>query len=81
MNAQNRLPLIGLLVVQLAIGYEWAMSGLTKIVRGDFPSGLAGELRDKSQGAASWYRSLLDRIVIPLAPVAADPVEGASTNA
>ena len=65
MNAQNRLPLIGLLVVQLAIGYEWAMSGLTKIVRGDFPSGLAAELRDKSQGAASWYRSILDSIVIP----------------
>jgi hypothetical protein len=65
MNAQTRLPLIGLLAIQLAIGYEWAMSGLTKLVRGDFPSGLAGELRDKSQGAASWYRSFLDSTVIP----------------
>ena len=65
MNAQTRIPLVGLLVVQLAIGYEWAMSGLTKIVRGGFPSGLAAELRDKSQGAASWYRSFLDSAVIP----------------
>jgi len=63
MNA--RLPLIGLLLVQFAIGYEWAMSGLTKIVRGGFPAGLAAELRDKSQGAASWYKSFLDGTVIP----------------
>ena len=61
----NRIPLIGLLVIQAAIGYEWAMSGLTKIVRGNFPSGLAAELRDKSQGAPSWYRSFLDGSVIP----------------
>ena len=63
MNA--RLPLIGLLLIQIAIGYEWAMSGLTKIVRGGFPAGLAGELRDKSQGAAGWYKSFLDGAVIP----------------
>ena len=61
----NRIPLISLLVIQAAIGYEWAMSGLTKIVRGGFPSGLAAELRDKSQGAPSWYRSFLDGSVIP----------------
>ena len=64
----NRIPLIALLVIQAAIGYEWAMSGLTKIVRGGFPSGLASELRDKSQGAPSWYRSFLDGSVIPHAP-------------
>ncbi len=63
----NRIPLIALLVIQAAIGYEWAMSGLTKIVRGGFPSGLASELRDKSQGAPSWYRSFLDGSVIPYA--------------
>ena len=61
----NRIPLIGLLLIQTAIGYEWAMSGLTKMVRGGFPSGLAAELRDKSEGAASWYRSFLDGVVIP----------------
>ena len=60
-----RIPLIGLLVIQAAVGYEWAMSGLTKIVRGGFPAGLAAELRDKSAGAPSWYRSFLDGSVIP----------------
>ena len=62
-----RIPLIGLLVIQATIGYEWAMSGLAKIVRGGFPPGLAVELRDKSQGTASWYRGFLDGAVIPYA--------------
>ncbi len=62
---KSRLPLIGLLIVQLLIGYEWFMSGLTKLVRGGFASGLAGELREKSDGAASWYRGFLDGTVIP----------------
>ena len=41
------------------------MSGITKIVRGGFPGGLAEELQAKSQGAASWYGSFLDSVVIP----------------
>ena len=61
----SRLALRGFLVVGLFVGYEWFMSGLTKIVRGGFPSGLAGELRDKSEGAVSWYKSFLDGTVIP----------------
>ena len=61
----TRLPLVGLLAIQIAIGYEWLMSGLTKIVRGGFPAGLADELREKSEGTASWYKSLLDEAVIP----------------
>ena len=60
-----RLPLIGLLLIQLFIGYEWFMSGLTKIVRGDFPSGLADELTEKSDEVAGWYRTFLDETVIP----------------
>ncbi|GIU94213.1 MAG: hypothetical protein KatS3mg012_0670 [Gaiellaceae bacterium] len=63
MNA--RIPLLGLLAIQVIIGYEWFMSGLTKIVRGGFPSGLADELTEKSEGAASWYVSFLDSVVIP----------------
>lgn len=63
MNA--RIPLLGLLAIQIIIGYEWFMSGLTKIVRGGFPSGLADELTEKSEGAASWYVSFLDSVVIP----------------
>ena len=66
MNTTNpRIPLVGLLVVQLVIGYEWTMSGLTKIVRGGFAAGLADELREKSEGAAGWYSSFLDSVVIP----------------
>lgn len=66
MNATaTRIPLVGLLVVQLVIGYEWAMSGLTKVVRGGFPAGLADELREKSESAAGWYTGFLDSVVIP----------------
>ncbi len=61
----SRLPLIGLLMVQLLVGYEWLMSGLTKIVRGDFPSGLTDELREKSAGVSGLYKSFLDGTVIP----------------
>jgi hypothetical protein len=61
----SHVALVGLLVVQLLVGYEWFVSGLTKIVRGGFPSGLADELRVKSQGAPGWYRSFLDGSIIP----------------
>ena len=60
-----RAGLFGLLAVQALLGYEWLMSGLTKIVRGGFSGGLAAELREKSEGAASWYTSFLDSAVIP----------------
>jgi thiosulfate dehydrogenase [quinone] large subunit len=60
-----RLPLAGLIAVQILVGYEWLISGLTKIVRGGFPAGLADELTDKSQGAPGWYVSFLDSVVIP----------------
>ena len=60
-----RAGLLGLLAVEALLGYEWLMSGLTKVVRGGFPSGLADELQEKSEGAASWYSSFLDSVVIP----------------
>lgn len=61
----SRIPLTALLLVQLFVGYEWFMSGLTKVYRGGFPSGLAKELTEKSQGAPGWYRSFLDGSIIP----------------
>ncbi len=69
-NSTHRGPsrhgaLVGLLLVQLVVGYEWLVSGLSKLIRGDFPGGLADELREKSEGAAGWYRSFLDGAVIP----------------
>lgn len=57
--------LTGLLFVQIVIGYEWLVSGVTKLWRGGFATGLAGELRDKSKGVASWYKGFLDNVVIP----------------
>ena len=60
-----RAGLFGLLAIQIVIGYEWFMSGLTKLVRGGFPSGLADELTEKSEGVEGWYRDVLDDVVIP----------------
>ena len=60
-----RAGLVGLLLVQILIGYEWLISGLTKVIDGGFPQGLAAELRDTSQAAPAFYRSFLDSVVIP----------------
>ena len=60
-----RFGLIGLLFVQIAIGYEWLISGLTKLIDGGFPQGLAGELTDTSKDAPGFYRSFLENVVIP----------------
>lgn len=57
--------LTGLLVIQILVGYEWLISGVTKLWRGGFATGLADELRDKSKGVASWYQGFLDAVVIP----------------
>ena len=57
--------LVGLLAIQIIIGYEWLVSGITKLWRGGFATGLASELRTKSQGTPRWYKSFLDAAVIP----------------
>ena len=56
---------VGLLAIQLVIGWEWFNSGLTKLWRGGFATGLSSELRDKSRGVSSGPRWFLDRVVIP----------------
>ena len=61
------LSMTGLLVVEMIIGYEWFISGLVKIVRGDFPSGLAEELLEKSAGVPAWYGNLMQSAFIPYA--------------
>ena len=61
----SRTGLLGLMAVQAFVGYEWLMSGLAKLWRGGFASGLAAELTDKSQGVTGWYRHLLDNVIIP----------------
>jgi len=55
--------MIGCLVVEMVIGYEWFISGLVKFVRGDFPAGLADELLKKSAGTAEWYGIFLESAV------------------
>lgn len=64
-----RLALVALLVVQIGVGFEWFMSGLTKIYRGGFVSGLGSDLREKSLGSDSWYRGILTGQVLPYARV------------
>ena len=59
------LSMIGLLIVVIILGYEWFVSGLTKIVNGDFVSGLAEELANKAADAPGWYTSFLNSTVIP----------------
>ncbi len=57
--------LVGLLAVQIFLGYEWLMSGISKVIAGDFASGLASTLSDQSKDLTGWYKSFLDTIVIP----------------
>ena len=40
---------VGFLLVQIVVGYEWLSSGMTKLVHGDFPGGLADDLHERSK--------------------------------
>ncbi|MDQ2666659.1 MAG: hypothetical protein M3Z05_11685 [Gemmatimonadota bacterium] len=71
MTEQNVRPVLsmrGLLIVEMIIGYEWLISGLVKVVRGEFPSGLAATLLEKLPKVPGWYGSFLSGAVIPNAP-------------
>jgi uncharacterized membrane protein YphA (DoxX/SURF4 family) len=57
--------LIGLLAVQIFLGYEWFMSGVAKVLAGDFAGGLAGLVTDQSKDLSGPYKSFLDGVVIP----------------
>ncbi|MBI3737470.1 MAG: hypothetical protein HY258_00290 [Chloroflexi bacterium] len=65
LRGRPSLSLIGLLIVQIIIGYEWLNSGIAKFVAGDFASGLADELAAKTAEATGWYASFLNSLVIP----------------
>ncbi len=60
-----RPVLLGLLAVQVFLGYEWLMSGLAKLLDRGFAGGLADTLTDQSKDLSGPYKSFLDRIVIP----------------
>lgn len=59
------LALVGLLTVQIIIGYEWLISGIAKFASGSFPSGLADQLTDAAKSASGGYASFLRSFVIP----------------
>ncbi len=61
--------MIGFVIVQIIIGYEWLASGLVKVLRGDFTIGLADELVEKAEGAYGWYANLLESVIVPNASV------------
>ena len=63
-----------LLLVQICVGYEWLVSGLTKVVHGDFVAGLAGQLRSMGD-APVWYRGFLTHDAIPHAHLLAYAIE------
>jgi uncharacterized membrane protein YphA (DoxX/SURF4 family) len=64
-----------LLLIQIVIGYEWLVSGLTKLVRSDFPTGLAAQLGDMSKDSPGWYRSFLTSVVLPHAQASGYAIE------
>lgn len=56
----------GLAVVEAAIGYEWLLSGLNKLLSADFAPGLAHQLLGSLQGNPNgWYTSLTTALVLP----------------
>jgi uncharacterized membrane protein YphA (DoxX/SURF4 family) len=67
LRGKPSLSMIGLLLVEMIVGYEWLVSGVAKFVRGGFPSGLADELLKKVGSAPPWYGSFMKSAVIPYA--------------
>ena len=64
--ATDARPLVvGFLALQFFIGYEWLISGLSKVAAGDFASGLAATLADMTTDQSGWYKSFVDGVVIP----------------
>ena len=62
---EGRAALLGLLAVQFFLGYEWLMSGLSKLLRPGFIYALREDLVFRSRAVTAWYRALLDGIAIP----------------
>ncbi len=62
----SRETRIVLAAIQIVIGAEWLVSGLNKIVSGDFPTGLAAILREGfKENPNDWYVSLLQWTILP----------------
>jgi thiosulfate dehydrogenase [quinone] large subunit len=67
---------VGLALVEAAIGYEWLVSGLNKLLSPDFGSGLAHQLQTSLQGNPNqWYASIANMLVLPHARLFAVLIE------
>jgi hypothetical protein len=66
---------VALLLVQIVVGYEWLVSGLTKIAHGDFPAGLHDALGDFVRTSPHWYSGFLTGVVEPHARAFAYAIE------
>lgn len=56
----------GVALAELAIGYEWLISGLNKLFSGTFTSGLAHTLQTSLDGNPNaWYGNLVKALVLP----------------
>lgn len=69
-NAVGFVPSAGVLAagffgVQFFLGYEWLMSGLAKLVSGDFASTLGATLADMTKDQSGPYKSFIDNVAIP----------------
>jgi thiosulfate dehydrogenase [quinone] large subunit len=52
--------------LQAVIAWEWLVSGVNKVLAGNFPQGLADTLNDGIHGNPNgWYVSILQHIVLP----------------
>lgn len=57
--------LAGLLIIQAFLGYEWLMSGLSKVLSGEFINGLGDHFGEAEAQASGWYKTFVDTVVIP----------------
>jgi uncharacterized membrane protein YphA (DoxX/SURF4 family) len=55
----------GFFALQIGLGYEWLMSGLSKVGAGDFPDRLGGVLSGLTSGQSGPFKSFVDSVVIP----------------
>jgi len=68
-TSDTRPLLAGFLAVQFFLGYEWLMSGLSKLAADNFPGSLAGTLADATKDQSGWYKSFVDGVVLTNGPL------------
>jgi thiosulfate dehydrogenase [quinone] large subunit len=56
---------VALLLVMVVVGYEWLVSGLSKLANGDFANGLAAQLGRLAGQAPPWYGHFLRTAIVP----------------